>query len=381
MADYTYATSSRNVYDELIKAERERANALANAYAEKEKEANAAYATAINNIHANKIAAAEETAAADTAKAQAAYDVQFDANAATELARRRALKEQMASYGLGQSGFNATNQTALSVARNRADAATRTARQQAVDSIDEGLRQYKADAANELAATLANSEREAADRVLKNEQELQSNVHQNALDITSLAVADAKDARENARKSDEQLKTYVEDHNRGIYQNMLDAYDGGNAALAEEYAKQLWQIDENGNVVPMPFDTHGASKFANEQTALEAQRVQAAIRQSETKEETKEVERDLSALGFPTLYDTEIEDVRLTMQALGNVADETVKNTMKMQAMQKLYLIERRASDPNDAAYMDSETFYSLLRYVGVDKATYQAYKAMMESA
>jgi hypothetical protein len=332
-------------------------------------------------MHANKIAAAEETAAADTAKAQAAYDVQFDANAATELARRRALKEQMASYGLGQSGFNATNQTALSVARNRADAATRTARQQAVDSIDEGLRQYKADAANELAATLANSEREAADRVLKNEQELQSNVHQNALDITSLAVADAKDARENARKSDEQLKTYVEDHNRGIYQNMLDAYDSGNAALAEEYAKQLWQIDENGNVVPMPFDTHGASKFANEQAALEAQRVQAAIRQSETKEESKEVERDLSALGFPTLYDTEIEDVRLTMQALGNVADETVKTTMKMQAMQKLYLIERRASDPNDAAYMDSETFYSLLRYVGVDKATYLAYKAMMESA
>lgn len=267
MADYTYATSSGKTYEEKIKEEQERAETQSKDYAEKEKAANETYAATMTGIHDSNVKAQEETAAADIKKTHKSYNADFDANAASELARRRALKEQMASYGLGQSGFNATNQTALAVARNRADANTRTARQQAVDTINEELRKYKAESASKLAETLANSERESATRVLANDQELQNAVHQNAVDQMMLGFEDRTQQREDMKAQTEKenlQKAYVDDHNLAIYERIYDAYNSGNTALAEEYAKQLWQIDENGNVVPMAFDTAAASKYTNE---------------------------------------------------------------------------------------------------------------------
>jgi len=377
MADYTYAASSRKLYDEMVRAENERVNALAEAYAEKEKTANKTYTAALTDIHDRNVKAQEETAAADIAKTNKAYDADFDANAASELARRRALKEQMAHYGLGQSGFNATNQTALTAARHRADAATRAARQAAEDAIRADLRQYKTDAANKLAETLATSERESADRVLKNEQALQGAVHQNALDRTALESEEAEQLREDARqqnKDAQQMKEWVDDHNRAIYQTMLDAYDSGNAALAEEYAKQLWQINEEGNVVPLPFETEGAGKFVKEQAAMEAKRLE-----NEIKGTTPKVEKDeLSPLGYPTMYEDEVEDIRGTFEILFTVADEQVKAALVNHALNKLYMIERRSKDETSAGYMNAETFNTLLLYLGVTKEQYQAHKAKL---
>ncbi len=384
MADYTYATSSRKIYDEMVKAENERINALAQAYAEKEKAANENYVAALIDIYDKNVMAQEKTAAADIEKTYNEYHADFDANAASELARRRALKEQMASYGLGQSGFNATNQTALTVARNRADAMTRAARQEAVDTIREDLRQYKADATNKLTETLATSGRESANRVLKNEQALQGTVHQNALDRTALENEEAEQLREEARqqreeaaelrKETQQLKEWVDDHNRAIYQTMLDAYDSGNAALAEEYAKQLWQINEEGNVVPLPFKTEGASKFAKEQVALEVKRLENANKQQTSKVEKEE----LSPLGYPTMYEDEVEDIRGTFEILFTVSDEQVKAALVNHALNKLYMIERRSKDKTSSGYMNAETFDTLLLYLGVTKEQYQAHKAKL---
>ena len=297
MADYTYATTpSKALYDEYTEREQERADKASAAYAEQEKAANENYATAITGIHNNNVATAEETAAYDTEKTIASYDDTFDANAASELARRRALKEQMASYGLSQSGFNATNQTALTVARNNADAATRVARQQAVDAIDEELCKYKAESASDLAKTLAESERESANRVLQNNQLLQQSVHSNAMDQVGLYHNDENlrldqdrldlerdevegnlqlgqdrlDLDRETQKSNEDilLKDYVDEHNTQMFGFIMDAFESGNTELAKAYAKQLWMIDEDGNVVDLEgFEIESASNFVDDRVA------------------------------------------------------------------------------------------------------------------
>lgn len=360
MADYTYATSTKKIYDEAVDAEKKLADELAKDYAEKEKASNTTYSNTMNGIYAEKVKAQEETAAADTKKVHASYGAQFDANAASELARRRVLKEQMANYGLGQSGFNATNQTALSVARSNADAATRTARQQAVDAINEELRKYKADSASELATTLAQSERESADRVLQNEQALQSAVHQNAMDVARLDVEEAN-----------LMKSYVDDHNKYVYENMLDAYNGGNTALAEEYAKQLWQLNANGTVTMMPFDTAGASAYAK----AEAKR-KATAEHAKTQETAKETH---TAFGFPQKYSEYIEDARKCIAAVAQAGNEKTQEAFMEQAINLLCLIEDQSKNAKDDGYMDEKTFQNLLRYVGITKSEFTMYKGMLD--
>ncbi len=374
MADYTYATSTKKIYDEAVNAEKKWADTLAKSYAEKEKASNTTYSNIMNGIYAEKVKAQEETAAADTKKAHASYGAQFDANAASELARRRVLKEQMANYGLGQSGFNATNQTALSVARSNADAATRTARQQAVDDINEELRKYKADSASELATTLAQSERESADRVLRNEQALQSAVHQNAMDYVDAYSDQVRlDMEQKAMDVEEAnlMKSYVDDHNKYVYENMLDAYNGGNTALAEEYAKQLWQLNANGTVTMMPFDTAGASAYAK----AEAKR-KATAEHAKTQETTKETH---TAFGFPQKYSEYIEDARKCIAAVAQAGNEKTQEAFMEQAINLLCLIEDQSKNAKDDGYMDEKTFQNLLRYVGITKSEFTMYKGMLD--
>ncbi len=400
MADYTYATSTRDVYDEFVDGQKKRAQDMADHYKAKETEANISYNRTMNGIQAQKIKALEETAAADTQKVQAAYDGQFDANAAAEFARRRALKEQMANYGLEQSGFNATNQTALTVARNNADAATRAARQQAVDAIHEELRKRKADSENELAEKLANNARESADRVLQNEQTLQNNVHKNAMDLVGAesdragldidrervdvdrealdidrekAALDREaqviEREDMANEKTYLLKSYVDDHNKYVYDNMLSAYNSGNTALAEEYAKQLWQLNADGTVSRLPFDTAASSTYVKTKTEREA----AANRQESNKEAAKETH---DGLGFPQRYSEYIEDARNGIAGLLLTEDEQAKESMTQRAMSLLYLIEEQSKNGKGDAYMDEKTFQNLLRYVGVTQADYAMYKA-----
>lgn len=377
MADYTYATSSKKAYDEMINQEAARAAARQQSYAAAEQAQNEAYKTQVNNVYDTKIKAQEDTAAADTKKTYASYNADFDANAASQFARERALREQMANYGLSESGFNATNQTALAVARSNADAATRTARGQAVDAIAAELRKYKADAESERAQTLAESDRDSARRVLENEQKLQSAAHGNVMDQLDYDATRQKldmSQREldhkidtSRQEQDFKIKELVDTHNNNIYKNMLDAYDQGNAALAEEYAKQLLQIDENGHVSPMPFDTTGADAYVEEKNREEA----ATNRQ----QSSNSAEETHTALGFPQQYDDYIQQVLSSVEVSISTSDARIEEAMTDRAMRLLYLIEQQSQDRKSKGYMDAATFQNLLRYVGVKPEQYETYK------
>lgn len=75
-------------------------------------------------------------------EAPAVFQEQYDANHINELINRKKVQESMANMGLTDSGLNRSQQTALSVQRGNADAATRqqqhayvTAARQAIDQI------------------------------------------------------------------------------------------------------------------------------------------------------------------------------------------------------------------------------------------------------
>lgn len=72
-------------------------------------------------------------------KAPSKFQGQYDANAVAQAVQQRQLQESMANMGLTSSGLNATNQTALAVQRNNADASTRAQQQNYVTELESAI--------------------------------------------------------------------------------------------------------------------------------------------------------------------------------------------------------------------------------------------------
>ncbi|MBE6757431.1 MAG: hypothetical protein E7552_02625 [Ruminococcaceae bacterium] len=382
MADYVYATSSGKTYDELIKESQARSSLTAAQYAEKANAANENYKTSINGMFDSRIKVQEEAAAAEAGRVHASYRTQFDANAASELARERRLKEKMAALGLTQSGYNATNQTAAAVARSNADAATRTARGQAVDAVYADLREYRAEAESARAEALAKGDYETAQRIAEVENSLLANAHKEAMerleydtsleefayererDEKELAYKMQKDAAENERM----MKEYVDTHNREVYELMLKAYESGNTPLAEAYSQTLWQMDESGTVVPMVMDVSAASAYTARQNALEEQ---ARSSKNSTANKTK---TGYDELGFARKYSDQIQEARKLVMDAAQSAYNHVREEMTNRALNLMYLVEQHTKEVGSEGYMDEATFKNLLRYVGFTPAEYNGY-------
>ncbi|MBE6767664.1 MAG: hypothetical protein E7549_01985 [Ruminococcaceae bacterium] len=407
MADYTYATSSGKTYDEWIKETQARAVKQAGAYAERANAANESYKAGINAMYDSRIKAREAAAAADAEKTHASYNAQFDANAASALAGERRLQEQMANYGLTESGYNATNRTALAVARSNADAKTRTARGQAVDAIAADLREYKAGAEEARAKALIEGDRATAERITDAEQTLLQNAHDEAMDMLERddalrkdeqdrkyqserdAVRDEQWAKEQALKqqeldhkvakdaqyADRMVKEYVDEHNGEVYRLMLEAYKSGNAALAEAYAKTLWQVDENGVVSPMPLDTSAATKYTEQQNAFEKEMLLDKAAGNAETAANDEPKTGYDEFGFPRKFSDFITEARSTMHTVSQTGYVYTREQLTKRALNLLYLIRQKTKDKGSEGYMDEATFVNLLQYVGVTAEQYREYE------
>lgn len=174
MADFTYTSARGNTYTrkndvdydalhaaEMQKADQQTADYAAGATATKEQ-----YISDMTGAYDRSLKAAREAAGSAQKQTEQSYGAEFDANAASELAAKRRLREQMANYGLGQSGYNATNQTALQIRRANADADTRARKQAAIDSIRQSLAEYEAQVADSLAQKKATASYETAQQIL-----------------------------------------------------------------------------------------------------------------------------------------------------------------------------------------------------------------------
>jgi len=101
----------------------------------------------------------------------ASYRSLFDANAVDELVARREAAEAIANTNMANSGLNNTQQTAISLQRSRADAATRAKRDQAVRSVmlelDRLSAEYDSEAATKKAKLYAQAEEDIRSNLQK----------------------------------------------------------------------------------------------------------------------------------------------------------------------------------------------------------------------
>ena len=261
MADFTYAASVRP-YKQRLQEEL--------AQAEKQKDG---FAAGTDQLYGGMRKAMEDQAKLQIAATYGDYNGQFDLNAAQQLAGERRLREQMANAGLTDSGYNATNLTALALQRSRADAATRSARQAAKDGILSQLQQQEDRLRQQQGEQILSRSREledaAADRAYK------------------LYTADLGEAQK--------LRQLVESHNSQVYKLIYDAFNNGNAALGRELAGQLWQMDQEGRVSPASFDVTAAGEYAGQLGSLKL--AAAAQKTAAEKEGGKE-----ALLGYPAAF-------------------------------------------------------------------------------
>ena len=100
------------------------------------------YTTEEQNIdtkYENADAAAKDRAEASITDAKKRYRNQYNANAIQEVLDRNAINERMANMGLTNSGLNATQQTAIALARGNRDASTTANQSQFINDTELAL--------------------------------------------------------------------------------------------------------------------------------------------------------------------------------------------------------------------------------------------------
>ena len=114
------------------------------------------------NIDAQK-AAADAQAKKQLNNADKKYRRQYDANAIQEIVDQKALNERMANLGLSKSGLNATQQTAIALARGNRDASTTASHNQFIDDTNLALQKVYADAEADRASKKLAAQQQYAD--------------------------------------------------------------------------------------------------------------------------------------------------------------------------------------------------------------------------
>ncbi|MBQ3093813.1 MAG: hypothetical protein IJC52_01460, partial [Clostridia bacterium] len=178
--------------------------------------------------------AAVEQSRQSLAQTDAQYRQAYDANAVSEAVARRNAAEAMANSQLKNSGFHATQQTAVSLARSRADSDVTLRRQAAVDRIvrelDEVRAQYRRQSAEETAAIY----KQAQDDVLEYET-TQTELAQDG--AQALADADREDAKHAADMSILEMKAALE------ALKLNDAKGNGNGNGEDKPSKEEVEAD------------------------------------------------------------------------------------------------------------------------------------------
>ena len=144
----------------------------------------------------------------------------------------------------------------------------------------------------------AEAQQRQAENVLARQQALEDN----ATDMAYRMYTDDVSTAQNLQK-------YVDSHNADIYQLMYNAYNSGQAALGNEYAKQLWRLDENGVIQPGSFNTSGAAAYAKRVADYQLS-PRTETTPTDIPAKTEDGTREVDALGVPVEYSDYIKNAR-----------------------------------------------------------------------
>ncbi len=127
-----------------------------------------AYRQELNDAYTGALDTARESATAGQRQLDAELRELYDANRVEELVGQRNVAERMANLGLTQSGYNATNQTAIALRRANADADARRQRQTASEALTQALFEREAALGLQRGQQLAEVGYDTRNRVLDN---------------------------------------------------------------------------------------------------------------------------------------------------------------------------------------------------------------------
>ena len=239
-------------YEEFLREMMKQAQEEQTAYeATRRAQASSAATSVAQTYEAAKTqATAQYTAAAEAEKK--AYQALFDANAVNEMVARREAAEAIADMNLGRSGLNATQQTAISLQRSRADALTREQRQQAVNTIVQELADRQAE------YDRLSDEKQAA-LYEQAERDVQSNLATLYADARKRAQSQYEQQQQQEFEASEAQKE--RDHELAIAQVKATAQT---ASKADAAAKGEQTAEETTSLTEQLFDPekHG-TKFAD----------------------------------------------------------------------------------------------------------------------
>ncbi len=145
----------------------------------------------------------EQTAAGMNSRQQQAFEAQasateqqyrglYDRNAIREAVSRKTVAEQMANLGLGDSGLNRSQQTAIATTRSKADANTALQQQAAINGLREELFDMLAGNEQWLGEQKAKADTQAQTDIQNSLEALMAQAGDNAKAQFNAAVADAK---------------------------------------------------------------------------------------------------------------------------------------------------------------------------------------------
>ena len=159
-------SNKNNTTTPVVKEEDEYTKRVTNPYNASAAEYKTAFDERVSDIDTNIDAqkkAAEDQAKQNLDNADKQYRRQYDANAIQEVLDRNTLNERMANMGLTNSGLNATQQTAIALARGNRDASTTANHSQFINDTELALQKMYNDAEEERASQKMLARQEYAD--------------------------------------------------------------------------------------------------------------------------------------------------------------------------------------------------------------------------
>lgn len=301
-------------YDNILKEEQATSDAQAGRYAEEANAANDRYKESMNRSYNTALAARQQAADEDIQKSGQQYDSLFDVNRAQQLASERNLREQMANAGMTNSGWNATNQTAITATRANADAKVRLQKQNAVDAILREMREYAANLEMQKAQAAAEADRTTSQGILQNRQSVDNAARQYANSRYGTALDEQQ--RENAWRDQWEQQDYADEVAAQKYADQMKQQQYENEFSERKYADQLKQQQYENNFSERKYaDTLKQQQYENN---LSERKYADQMKQQQYENNLSERKLSLSAssgsgsgkssgLSYPKVYDSAVQ--------------------------------------------------------------------------
>ena len=315
-------------YDNILKEEQATSDAQAGRYAEEANAANDRYKESMNRSYDTALAARQQAADEDIRKSGQQYDSLFDVNRAQQLASDRNLREQMANAGMTNSGWNATNQTAIAATRANADAKVRLQKQNAVDAILREMREYAANLETQKAQAAAEADRTTSQGILQNRQSVDNAARQYASSRYGTALDEQQ--RENA------------------WRDQWEQQDYADQVAAQKYADQMKQQQYE-------------NEFSERKYADSLKQQEYENKLSERKLTLSALSKNSSGLSYPKVYDSAVKAAaKLTFE--GNEPTRAADALYNILFQGGTELTESQFRDMCVAAGVDADSIFDCVR-------------------